>query len=246
MAEASDPAAPEHIARLVAPVIDRLRNAVVQSLMAHRADVFQEFGVGEGGGLTLGMLRNALRERSVTRAQLRTVLRYLPPDQVDAGADDAVAAGLLEGGGALVLTDRGSRYLDRLYASGTTFVAERWSGNDDRIEQLLELTRTVLDAAPETAGPAFAVMSPVYEPPGAPAAMRLAERLTPLRFHRFDAHIAAWEAEGLTVEEVQALPPGPVGDRIEAETNRLAAAPYAALDPIGRLELLGGLGALPN
>ena len=78
------------------------------------------------------------------------------------------------------------------------------------------------------------------------AAMRLAEHLTSLRFHRYDAHVGAWRAEGLTVDEVQALAPGPVRDRIEAETNRRAAPPYAALDPAGRLELLAGLGALPN
>lgn len=246
MAEPPDPARPEHIARLVAPVIDRLRNALVRSITVHRDALFQEFGVGEGAGLTMGMLRNALRARPVTRAQLRAVLRYLPPDQVDAGADDALAAGLVEGEGALAVTDRGRLFLDRLYSAGSSFVAECWSGHEERVERLLELTETVLDAAMAMGGPAFAVMSPPYEPPGAPAAMRLAERLTPLRFHRFDAHIAAWEAEGLTVEEVQALPAGPVRDRIEEETNRLAAPPYAALDPVGRLELLGGLGALPN
>ncbi|MDP1806171.1 MAG: hypothetical protein Q8K72_13450 [Acidimicrobiales bacterium] len=76
--------------------------------------------------------------------------------------------------------------------------------------------------------------------------MRLAERLTPLRFHRFDAHVAAWEAEGLTAQEVQTLDAGPVRDRIEEATNRLSATPYAVLDAGERVELLGGLGALPN
>jgi len=236
----------EWVAALVAPLIDRLRNAVVQAIMAHQADLAGEFGVGMGGGLTMGMLRNALPRRPVTREQLGAVLRYLPAAQVDAGAGDAIAGGLLEGDEALVVTYRGRQYLDRLYGVGSTFVVERWSGHEDRVERLLELTGRVLDAALETAGPAFAVMAPPYEPPGAPAAMRLAERLTPLRFHRFDAHVAAWEAEGLTVEEVQSLEAGPVRDRIEEETNRRAAPPYAALDPRERLELLGGLGALPN
>jgi hypothetical protein len=236
----------EQVAALVAPVIDRLRNAVVQAIMAHQADLAGEFGVGMGGGLTMGMLRNALPMRPVTREQLRTVLRYVPVAQVDAGADDAIATGLVEGDGALVVTDRGRDYLNQLYGIGSTFLIERWAGHEDRIERLLELTGRVLDAAGETGGPAFAVMSPPHEPPGAAAAMRLGERLTPLRFHRFDAHIAAWEAEGLTVDEVQSLEAGPVRERIEKETNRLAAAPYAALDPAERLELIGGLGALPN
>ena len=48
------------------------------------------------------------------------------------------------------------------------------------------------------------------------------------------------------MEKVQSLGAGPQRDRIEDETNRLAAAPYAALDPAERVDLLGGLGALPN
>jgi hypothetical protein len=236
----------ERVAALIAPVIDRLRNAMVQSIMAHQADLAGDLGVGMAGGLTMGMLRNALPRRPVTRQQLRTVLRYMPPDQVDAGADEAVAAGLIEGDGALVVTDRGREYLDRLYGLGSTFVVERWSGHEDRVERLLELTGGVLHAALETGGPAFAVMAPPYEPPGAPASMRLAERLTPLRFHRFDAHVAAWEGEGLTVAEVQSLGAGPLRARIEEETNRRSAPPYAAVDPGERIELLGGLGALPN
>ena len=241
-----DPVSAERVAALVAPVIDRLRRAMVTAIRVRGGELTSAFGIDERAGTTMGMLRNALPRRPVTRAELHAVLRYHPPAQVDAGVAEAVAAGLLVDDGALRATARGRECLDRFYAIGSEAVADLWSGHEARVESLLALTSRLLDAASETGGPAYAVMAPPYEPAGATPAMRLAELLTPLRFHRFDAHISAWEAEGLTVQEVQSLVAGPVRDHIEAETNRLAGAPYAALDPAERLELLGGLGALPN
>jgi hypothetical protein len=231
---------------LVAPVIDRLRNAIARSAMAHVGALGREFGVGEAGAVTMAMLRNALPVRAVTRQQVHAVLAYLPPARVEAGISEALAAGLLVEADALGATERGGALLVRIHALVSDFVSNLWAGHEDRVDSLLALTAPVLEAAAETGGPAWAVMAPPYEPAGATAAMRLAERLTPLRFHRYDAHVAAWKAEGLRVEEVQALAAGPVRDRIERETNRRAAPPYAALDPTGRLELLAGLGALPN
>lgn len=234
------------MAALVAPVIDRLRHAMVNAVRVHGGDLAREFGIGERAGMTMGMLRNALPRRTVMRGELYAVLRYLPPAQVDAGVAEAVAAGLLVDDGELRATARGRESLDRFYAIGSGVITSLWSGHQSRVESLLRLTARLLDAASESGGPAFAVMAPPYEPVGATPAMRLAEQLTPLRFHRFDAHISAWKAEGLTVEEVQSLGAGAVRDRIEEATNRLAAPPYVALDPGERVEFLGGLGALPN
>jgi hypothetical protein len=241
-----DPLSAERVAALVAPVIDRLRNTMVRAIKGRGDELVSQFGAGGPALQTLGMLRNALPIRAVTREELGAVLRYLPPAEVDAGVAEAVAAGLLDDEAELRATARGRACLDRLYALGADVVGDLWSGHEARVESLLGLTARLLDAASQTGGPAFAVMFPPWEPAGATPAMRLAERLTPLRFHRFDAHIQAWEAEGLTVEEVQALGAGPVRDRIENKTNRLAGAPYAALHPAERVELLGGLGALPN
>jgi hypothetical protein len=50
----------------------------------------------------------------------------------------------------------------------------------------------------------------------------------------------------LTAAEIQALGPGPQREAIEAETNRLDAPVYEALDAEERLVLLGSLGALPD
>jgi hypothetical protein len=70
--------------------------------------------------------------------------------------------------------------------------------------------------------------------------------LTPLRFHRFDAHARAWRAAGLSVEQAQALTPGPLRDQIEDQTNAGAAAPYTRLDAQERAQLLEGLAGLPT
>jgi hypothetical protein len=242
--EADDPA---RIAGLVAPVIDRLRNAVAGKVMARGTELTSASGVPEEAVRTLAMLRNRMPDGAVTRDDLVAVLRYLPVAQVDEGIAKALDAGVLttetEG---LRFTDRGRAVVEDLYRLMTDIVTVLWAGDEERVATLLDLTARALDAAATTAGPAFAVMYPPYEPAGTPPAMVLAERLTPLRFHRFDAHVAAWQAAGLTVEQVVALPPGPVRQQIEDDTNRRAAAPYAALDAAERLDLLGGLGALPN
>jgi hypothetical protein len=242
--EADDPA---RIAGLVAPVIDRLRNAVAGKVMARGNELTSASGVPEEAVRTLAMLRNRMPDGAVTRDDLVAVLRYLPVAQVDEGIAKALDAGVLttetEG---LRFTDRGRAVVEDLYRLMTDIVTVLWAGDEERVATLLDLTARALDVAATTAGPAFAVMYPPYEPAGTPPAMVLAERLTPLRFHRFDAHVAAWQAAGLTVEQVVALPPGPVRQQIEDDTNRRAAAPYAALDAAERLDLLGGLGALPN
>jgi hypothetical protein len=240
-----DLAPAEHVAALIAPVIDRLRIAIASSVAATSSDLAGAFGLDERGMRTIAMLRNTMPDRHVTRDQLGAVFQYTPSAAVDAGAQNLTNAGVVEAtDGTIHLTDRGRELIAQLYVRTTEFLVPLWAPHADRLERLADLAQRALDAATSTGGDAFGVMSPPYEPPGAAPAMLLAERLTPLRFHRFDAHIAAWRSEGLAVEEVQGLAPGPQRDRIEAETNRRAAAPYAALTEAERLELLGGLGAL--
>lgn len=110
---------------------------------------------------------------------------------------------------------------------------------------LAALVGRVLTAAAETAGPAFAGLYPPHERAGDPPGVVLFNRLAVLRYHRADAHAAAWAAEGLTAQEMQALQPGELRERIEAETNRLAATPYAVLSEPERQALVAGLRMLP-
>jgi hypothetical protein len=232
----------------VAPAIDRLRMAVMRLAMAPSLKLAGALGLSERGTQLVAMLRNTLPDRVVTDDQLRSLLRYHPVEAVDAGVRDALDADIVDrpAPGELALTDRGRTLAVDMYQAVEPLVDKLWSANGEQVAALLPLTAKALMAAEASGGPAFRVMAPPYEPDGASAAMLIAERLTALRFHRFDAHVSAWQRAGLTVEEVQALAPGPRHDAIEAETNRLAAPPYAVLETSERAELLAALAALPN
>jgi hypothetical protein len=234
-------------AELVAPILDRLRLHLAGAVR-ERVEALGSFGLSPQAMGTVAMLRNTVPDRAVAREAVAAVFRYSPPEGVQAALDEAVASGVLREpeAGLVALTGRGVEAVEACYAIGSEILAERWAGHEERVEGLLELTEIAVEAAAATGGEAFSVVHPVHEPPGGSDAMRLAERLTPLRFHRFDAHIAAWEAAGLTVEEIVALGPGSQRDAIEADTNRRAAAPYEALLPWERLELIACLGALPG
>ncbi|THV33432.1 hypothetical protein [Glycomyces buryatensis] len=114
------------------------------------------------------------------------------------------------------------------------------------LERLSALTARVLEAGQGSGGPAFSGLTPVFAADDAGPAAVLASQLGALRHHRADAHRAAWRAAGLSAGEVVGLGPGPVRDRVEAETDRLDATAYRVLSASERLELLAGLGALPD
>jgi hypothetical protein len=87
-------------------------------------------------------------------------------------------------------------------------------------------------------------MAPPYQPADAAVGLLLHIRLSVLRYHRADAHAAAWQAAGLTSATIRQLPAGPARDAIEAETNRRAGLPCTTLSPDERITLLAGLAAL--
>jgi hypothetical protein len=248
MEEAAEPISPRRTAALIAPEIDRLRMAVMQRAVGAAVELANAIGISQEGGRIAAMLRNTLPQRVVTDEQVRALFRYMPTEAVDAGIGDALGAGVLTRPerGKLHLTARGQGLVIDLYRATETLVTEMWAQNSEQIEVLVPLTAKALAAAVPTGGPAFSVVATPYEPEGASPAMIVAERLTPLRFHRFDAHVTAWQQAGLSVEEVQSLTYGPQREAVEEKTNQLSAAPYAALDPWERVEMIGGLGALPN
>ncbi|WP_240192795.1 hypothetical protein [Glycomyces sp. YM15] len=233
-------------AAVIRPVIDRvhvsIRNAVrpaIRELYAQR-------------GLTPGLeidVYAALLDHPVPEAALAARMVYWPFDP-----DAAEAPGLVERvDGYWHLTEAGREVVveaDRAFAAA----AERlWSYRPSpsmpglaAVEAVLPLVQRLLEAGQAHGGPVFKALTPVWEPPGSSPSALLNLRLEALRHHRADAHRAAWGAAGLTVEEIQALEPGPVREAIEAETNRLDAPIYEALDADERLVLLGGLGALAD
>jgi hypothetical protein len=234
----------EAYAAAIAPVIDRLRIGVMERVAPKMAPVGMRLGVGEAGGRTLAMLRNVGTTRSVAIAEVEAVFRYLPEAEVAKGIAQLDGAGLVEaaGPGRLRLTEEGQGVVGELRHHGAVVAAELWP-DDARLGQLDVLAGRALDAARQTGGAAFSVMDPGNDP-STETPDRLAERLAALRFHRYDCHVAAWTAAGLTAEQVTRLGPGPRRDEIEADTNHGAGSAYAVLDGGERLALLAGLAAL--
>jgi hypothetical protein len=111
---------------------------------------------------------------------------------------------------------------------------------------LNDLAGRVVQAGLATGGDAYLTMAPPYESADATVGVLLHHRLSVLRYHRADAHAAAWQAAGLTAEAMIQLPEDPMRTAIEAEMNRRAGVPYAALSVDERVALLAGLAALPG
>lgn len=239
---------PVRVAAAIAPIIDRLRMSVVRAVQPMEAEVAERLGLPEGVLGPLGMLRNTMPDQVIALDDLLEVFVYQPPETVLRTVDRLTTANLLEsvGDGEIRLTKASHPLVHEVLGRMQSFLDELWSDRGPLVEGLLPLARRACAAVGDSGGEATRVMAPPYDPPSASPALLLAEALTPLRFHRHDAHAQAWRAEGLTVEGIQQLAPGPQRQRIEDETNRLAAAPYAVLSADERFTLVTGLGALPN
>jgi hypothetical protein len=248
MARPKDPLAPVPFAAAVAPVIDRIRIAISRRIPTLTQDLMTRFEVPQPAMRTLGMLRNTLPDRVVTVDDICELFVYDDRQQIERSVQLLVRANLLEQPDEthVRLAAGGRDVVTEIYAVTTRIVEEIWRDSHHIVDEIFDIVGRAVEAAGGSGGPAFGIVSPPFEPVDAPATIILAERLTPLRFHRYDAHVAAWRAAGLTATEVAHLPPGSQRDEIEAKTNRLAAAPYAALDRGDRFVLLAGLGALPN
>jgi hypothetical protein len=194
--------AAEHVASLVAPVVDRLRLAIHRATQGWAAGMARERDLDQSMSMVIGNLRNLAPGRVVSRSAVLSVFAYQPSTVVDGGIDALIRTGLLTdvGEGHICLSDSGVGLAAEIHARGDEVAGELWSEQDERVAALAELAARALRAATADGGDAFAVMAPLAEPAQATDAALLAERLTGLRFHRFDAHIAAWRSAGLTVD----------------------------------------------
>lgn len=173
--------------------------------------------------------------------------RYSPAGNVHRATSELVDAGwLTEQDDAISATDRTTALLNQLYDIHAATIGEHWEPADVDLSSLAGLTQRLLLAGEQTAGPAFSALSPPFERPGDRAGLLLFNRLAAVRYHRSDAHAAAWVAEGLTADQMVDLGPGIQRERIEAATNRTAAAPFVTLTTLERTELMDGLGRLPR
>jgi hypothetical protein len=161
--------------------------------------------------------------------------------------DRLVAAGALyrTGDGRYAVTPAHRPLLLAMQAAQGAAADELWAPAAGQVSALLPLADRLVAAAWETAGTAFALLAGAPDPDGATPAHLLLTRVTALRYHRADAHAAAWSAAGLTAAQVVTLT-GPPREAVERDTNLRAAPPYGLLTAAERAAWLAGLRALPG
>ncbi|GAB2960218.1 hypothetical protein ACFMQL_13915 [Nonomuraea fastidiosa] len=210
-------------AEAIAPVINAAHVNV------HASAVRAVAGLTAASGFTPGLLsdlRFSLPLRPLTRSGLAVLFRYTDPEP---DIREHLRQGTLaeDGDGVLRVTDTGRSFIHRLYELHEAAVERVWAGGD--LTEAAELVGRVLDTADRLPGGAFELVSPPYEPEGSSPGLLLFNRLAVLRYHRADAHAAAWQAAGLSAAEIVRLEDGPLRAEIEADTNRRAGQAYRTL-----------------
>ncbi len=227
----------------IAVVVDKIRMTLMQSALAQGFPAsFHAAGLDTTSGMLLGYLRNAYPDRVVNRTAVRSVFTYHPDNPVDSGLEVLIRCGLLvePSPGTVTLTGAGRACLEDLHAVADQTARQAWGDPSESVVTCAPLVARALLLAWETGGDAFSLMAPDQLPISVSEQGLLAERLTGLRFHRFDAHIAAWRAAGYEAADLESLSES-VRSGIEADTNKRAAAPYAELSEAERDLLLAGL-----
>lgn len=244
---ADEPGAPASVAELfaaeIAVVVDKIRMTMMQTALTQGfPESFHAAGLDSTSGMMLGYLRNAYPDRVVTWTAVRSVFTYHPDTPVDSGLEVLIRLGLLVelSAGTVALTGAGQACLEDLHAVADQAARQVWGDAGESVVTCAPLVARTLLAAWETGGDAFSLMAPDRLPISMSEHGLLAERLTGLRFHRFDAHIAAWRAAGYEAADLESLSES-VRSGIEAATNKRAAAPYAELSEAERELLLAGL-----
>jgi hypothetical protein len=239
---------PERCAALIAPDCERLTFAVVRMAVARGAAGAGKHGLPAEAMTMFAQLRTGLLARSITAAGLAAVYRYRHVADVQRDVQALQAAKLLDVAvnGDITATDTGRRLLIAMYAASAAAASQLWRQQPDTVTDLNRLAGQIVDAAVLTGGEAFAALAPPYEPADAGVELLLHHRLSVLRYHRADAHAAAWHAAGQTAATIAELPAGAERNRIEAQTNRMAAIPYTSLTSVERRRLLNGLVSLPG
>lgn len=233
-------------AAVARPVIDRVYVGLRRASHARVRAVYDEYGLHPGleTDCYFALLDHPV---PIDAVAAMNAYRDFDPDAEQRRGVARIHAGawhLTERGRALALA------VDEAISAGAR---ELWARRPiatmpglDGLEVLNGYMERLLHAGQASGGPAFLGMTPVYEPPGADAAALLASRLGAFRHHRADAHRSAWIAAGLTAEQMTVLGPGGQRAAIEQATNDHDGQIYRALTLAECLELLGGLGALPD
>jgi len=239
---------PDRCAALVTPQIERLTFAVIHASIGRAGPRVVTYGIPLDAIDIVGQLRTGLAARPISAAGLAAIYRYRDGDQFRRNLDTLANGGIIEQAddGAIRATDAGYALVAVMYESSAEAAAELWSAHRQTVGDLNELAGRLVAAAGASGGDAYTALAPPYEPPDASPDLLLHHRLAVLRYHRADAHAAAWQAAGHTVDTIRGLADGPERERIEAETNRRAGRPYATLSADERSRLVSGLTDLPG
>ena len=184
-------------------------------------------------------LAGLLRFGPVPLAVAREVHRYEPG--IDAALTALAGTGWLAlGPDVIAATPRALPLLAAINDLHAGVAAELWPDPTPVLSTVDALLPVLADGWPVTA-------AMTRSRSGDGPAARLFDGLRALRYHRADAHAAAWRAEGLTAAQVVALDRAdPVRRRIETGTDRLAARAYRRLPAADRDAFLTRLRALPT
>ena len=196
----------------------------------------------------VGQLRTGLAARPVSAAGLAAVYRYRDAEEIGRNLEALTSAGIIEEAddGAIRATGSGRALLAVMYESSAGAAGELWSGHRQTVADLNVLAGRLVVAAESSGGDAYAAVAPPHEPSDASPELLLHHRLAVLRYHRADAHCAAWQAAGHSVATIRGLADGPERERIEADTNSRAGQPYVTLSAAERSRLVTGLTSLPG
>ncbi|MER7129194.1 hypothetical protein [Streptosporangium saharense] len=225
----------------IAPLIDAVHLGVLIASRPLGRELVERSGLQTD---LLVDLRYVLPARPLTRGGLAALYRYNPFDDTEIGAQLAQGTLVVDHEGGLRATAGALTFITELYGLHAAVTGELWAEHAERLPELAALAGRLVAASADSGGEAFAQAAPPHEPEGTPEGVLLFNRLAALRYHRADAHAAAWGQAGLTAAQIVGLPSGPFRDRIEEETNRRAAVPYEALTTRERQTLLLGLNAL--
>jgi len=208
---------------------------------------------GPGMGEVLIDFRTTLArpDGAVTAAQFAEVTRYLGATDAEASLVAAVERGAITRAtdGTISAAAAGRAFLADVYKAQAVALDEAWAAHGSTVTAAAGSAGALVAAAstaPIYPAGAFAAMTPNHEPAGAPPSVLLLNRLSALRYHRSDAHAAAWREAGLTAATMVDLQEagGPERDAIEERTDELAAPIFAVLRPEDREPFLAALAEL--
>jgi hypothetical protein len=231
----------EQYAALVRPVIDRVYTSARRAARPHVTEVIEQMGLRPGAivGSYFGLLARPMPVDS-----FRAATTYRGSDMTEELAQGITMVGA---DGALHLTGSGRALGLALQLAIAEGAQELWADRADTLPRIADLLGRLLEVGAATGGPAFAALSPAYEPDCASPAVLVTSRIGSFRHHRADAHRASWHAAGVTLDELLAMPAdSPRRIVIEEDTNRRDAPIYGALTAKERVEFLALLGALPG